>query len=87
MAAMAKKLKKVKVPVFDAQAFLDSASVTRRVKTFERAEIVYSQGDTAKSVMYSSEICLISSFESTNRSGQVSGTSDASKTQSGLIRN
>src|SRR5258708_10766037 len=52
MAAMAKNLKKVKVPVFDAQAFLDSAGVTRRVKEFNRAEVVYSQGDAAKSVMY-----------------------------------
>jgi CRP-like cAMP-binding protein len=52
MAAMAKELKKVKVPVFDAQAFLDSAGVARRVKEFKTAEVVYTQGDAAQSVMY-----------------------------------
>jgi CRP-like cAMP-binding protein len=40
---------------FDAQAFLDSAGVTRKVRKFKRAEIVYSQGDAAKSVMYIQE--------------------------------
>src|SRR6267143_4130033 len=37
--------------LFDAQAFLDSAGVARKVKQFRRAEVVYSQGDAAKSVM------------------------------------
>jgi CRP/FNR family cyclic AMP-dependent transcriptional regulator len=37
---------------FDAQAFLDSAGVARRVTELRRAEIVYAQGDAAKSVMY-----------------------------------
>ena len=37
---------------FDAQAFLDSAGVTRKVAEFKRAEVVYAQGDAAKSVMY-----------------------------------
>ena len=55
MAAMAKNLRKVKVPVFDAQAFLDSAGVARKVKEFKRAELVYSQGDAAKSIMYLQE--------------------------------
>ena len=40
---------------FDAQAFLDSAGIARRVKAFKRAEIVYSQGDAAKSVLYLQE--------------------------------
>jgi len=40
---------------FDAQAFLDSAGVARKVKVFKRAEVVYSQGDAAKSVMYLQE--------------------------------
>jgi CRP/FNR family cyclic AMP-dependent transcriptional regulator len=52
MAAMAKKLKKVKVSVFDAQAFLDSAGVARKMKELKKAEVVYSQGDAAQSVMY-----------------------------------
>jgi CRP/FNR family cyclic AMP-dependent transcriptional regulator len=55
MAAMPNKLRKVKVPVFDAQAFLDSAGIARRVKAFKRAEIVYTQGDAAKSVLYLQE--------------------------------
>jgi CRP/FNR family transcriptional regulator, cyclic AMP receptor protein len=37
---------------FDAQAFLDSAGVARKVKEFKRAEILYAQGHTAESVMY-----------------------------------
>jgi len=49
---MIKGRKNVKVRVFDAQAFLDSAGVARKVKEFKRAEVVYSQGDAAKSVMY-----------------------------------
>src|SRR6202140_5319582 len=38
--------------VFDAQAFLDSAGVARKVKEFKRAAVLYSQGDAAESVMY-----------------------------------
>jgi CRP/FNR family cyclic AMP-dependent transcriptional regulator len=38
--------------VFDAQAFLDSAGVARKVTEFKGAEVVYAQGDAAKSVMY-----------------------------------
>jgi CRP-like cAMP-binding protein len=37
---------------FDAQAFLDSAGVARTMKEFNRAEVIYSQGDAAKSAMY-----------------------------------
>jgi CRP/FNR family transcriptional regulator, cyclic AMP receptor protein len=40
---------------FNAQAFLDSAGIARRVKAFKRADIVYSQGDAAKSVLYLQE--------------------------------
>jgi CRP/FNR family cyclic AMP-dependent transcriptional regulator len=52
---MVKERKNVRVHVFDAQAFLDSAGVARKVKEFKRAEVVYSQGDAAKSVMYLQE--------------------------------
>jgi CRP/FNR family cyclic AMP-dependent transcriptional regulator len=52
MATMAKKLRKVKVPVFDAQAFLDSAGVARRVTEFKSGKVVYAQGDAAMGVMY-----------------------------------
>jgi CRP/FNR family cyclic AMP-dependent transcriptional regulator len=37
---------------FDAQAFLDSAGVARRVKEFKKTEVVYSQGDAATGVIY-----------------------------------
>ena len=37
---------------FNAQAFLDSAGVAKKVKEFKAAETIYSQGDAAKSVMY-----------------------------------
>jgi CRP-like cAMP-binding protein len=52
MAAMVKKLRKAKMPVFDAQAFLDSAGIARKMKEFKKAEVVYAQGDAAQSVMY-----------------------------------
>src|SRR5580700_2752717 len=37
---------------FDAQTFLDSAGVSRKVIEFKRAEGIYAQGDAASSVMY-----------------------------------
>jgi CRP/FNR family transcriptional regulator, cyclic AMP receptor protein len=37
---------------FDAQAFLDSAGVGRKVKQVKKAEVIYSQGDAARNVMY-----------------------------------
>ena len=37
---------------FDAQAFLDSTGVARKPKEFKKAEVVYSQGDAAESVLY-----------------------------------
>jgi CRP-like cAMP-binding protein len=46
------KGKSTQGPVFDTQVFLDSTGVTRKVKEFKKAEVVYSQGDTAKSIMY-----------------------------------
>jgi len=52
---MVKKLKSTKVRAFDAQAFLDSAGVKRTIKEFKRTDVVYSQGDTAKNVMYLQE--------------------------------
>ena len=49
------KTRSGKNDAFDAQAFLDSAGVARRIKQFKRGEIVYSQGEAAKSVMYLQE--------------------------------
>ena len=40
---------------FNAQAFLDSAGVARKIKEVERAGVVYSQGEAAKNVMYLQE--------------------------------
>jgi len=41
-----------KKDAFDAQAFLDSSGVARKVKEFKGAEAIYSQGDAAQGVMY-----------------------------------
>jgi CRP-like cAMP-binding protein len=49
---MAQKLKNVKLPVFKAQTFLDSAGVARKVVEYRRSQKVYSQGDPATRVMY-----------------------------------
>jgi hypothetical protein len=49
---MAKALKTVKTPGFDAQTFLDSAGVARKVVEYRKSQKIYSQGDLAKSVMY-----------------------------------
>ena len=49
------KIKLKKKLVFDAQAFLDSAGVARKVNAFKKAELVYAQGDAAQSVMYIQE--------------------------------
>ena len=46
------KRKSTEKLAFDAQAFLDSAGVSRRVKEFKKAEPIYAQGDTASSVVY-----------------------------------
>jgi CRP-like cAMP-binding protein len=40
---------------FNAQAFLDSAGVSRKVKEFKKGAVIYSQGDAAKNVMYLQE--------------------------------
>ena len=37
---------------FNAQAFLDSAGVARKVKEFQKGDMVYAQGDPAASVIY-----------------------------------
>ncbi len=49
---MVKKSQNVKAPVFDAQAFLDSASVARKVLAYRNSQKIYSQGAPATSVMY-----------------------------------
>jgi CRP/FNR family transcriptional regulator, cyclic AMP receptor protein len=44
-----------KKAAFNAQEFFDSAGVARNVKEFKRGEVVYSQGDVAKNVLYLQE--------------------------------
>jgi len=46
------KTKSEKKHVFDAQAFLDSAGVARKVLDYRRSEKIYSQGDPTKGVKY-----------------------------------
>jgi len=37
---------------FDVQTFLESAGLSRKVVEFRRKQIIYHQGDSAKSVLY-----------------------------------
>jgi CRP/FNR family cyclic AMP-dependent transcriptional regulator len=41
-----------KLPNFDAQTFLDSAGVARKIVEFKTKETIFSQGDACNSVMY-----------------------------------
>ncbi len=49
-----RKIPKQELP-FDAQAFLDSAGVARKVVQYRKSQKIYSQGDPATSVMYVQE--------------------------------
>jgi CRP/FNR family cyclic AMP-dependent transcriptional regulator len=40
------------MPTFNAQAFLDSAGIARRIVQYQRGEAVFAQGDEGKHVMY-----------------------------------
>jgi len=46
------QMKSKKKPAFDAQAFLDSAGVAKRVAEFRRKETIFSQGDPSTNIMY-----------------------------------
>jgi CRP/FNR family cyclic AMP-dependent transcriptional regulator len=46
------KIQTKKTPAFNAQAFLDSAGVARRVVEYRISEKIYSQGESAKDVLY-----------------------------------
>jgi CRP/FNR family cyclic AMP-dependent transcriptional regulator len=55
IASSIKTKSKIKVEerhAFDAQAFLDSASVARKVVRYRASQRIYGQGDPAKNVMY-----------------------------------
>jgi CRP/FNR family cyclic AMP-dependent transcriptional regulator len=45
-------MRQTKTPVFDAQAFLDSGGVARKVVEFQRNATIFTQGDSSKHVMY-----------------------------------
>src|SRR5579863_8039908 len=47
-----KRINKGKGDSFNAQRFLDTAGVARKVMEYSRGETVYSQGETASTVMY-----------------------------------
>ena len=47
--------KRARGTTFDVKAFLNLAGVAKKIRTFQRAEVVYSQGDAAKSIMYLQE--------------------------------
>src|ERR1700676_4979892 len=49
------KSKSTQKLAFDAQAFLDSAGVARKVVEYRKSQKMYSQGDPATSVMYIQE--------------------------------
>jgi len=46
------KRKSTQKRAFDAQAFLDSAGVARKIVEYRRSQKVFAQGDSATSVMY-----------------------------------
>ena len=46
------KIKLTEKLAFNAQDFLDSAGVARKVTEFKKKEAVFSQGDPAKNVLY-----------------------------------
>jgi CRP-like cAMP-binding protein len=46
------KIQSKKNPAFNAQAFLDSAGVARRVVEYQKSAKVYSQGESANDVLY-----------------------------------
>ncbi len=45
-------MKKTEASAFDAQAFLDSAGVARRLLDYSRKATIFAQGDSSKHVMY-----------------------------------
>jgi CRP/FNR family cyclic AMP-dependent transcriptional regulator len=52
MLTKSKKTKNHRGDTFNAQAFLDTAGVARKVNEYRRNESIYTQGDAAETVMY-----------------------------------
>ena len=40
------------IDAFNAQAFLDSAGVARKIVEYRKSQKIYSQGDSAKNILY-----------------------------------
>ena len=45
-------MKRIELSNFDAQAFLDSAGLARKIVEFKKNQVIYSQGDPAHNVLY-----------------------------------
>jgi len=45
-------VKRIELSNFDAQAFLDSAGLARKIVEFKKNQVIYSQGDPAHNVLY-----------------------------------
>jgi CRP/FNR family cyclic AMP-dependent transcriptional regulator len=52
MASAPSRVKSKKQTAFDAQAFLDSVGVARKIVEFPKKAVIYAQGEPAKTVMY-----------------------------------
>jgi CRP-like cAMP-binding protein len=50
--ASSSKVRSKKNPAFNAQAFLDSAGLARRIVEYRKSEKIYSQGESVKDVLY-----------------------------------
>jgi CRP/FNR family cyclic AMP-dependent transcriptional regulator len=50
--ASSSKVRSKKNPAFNAQAFLDSAGLARRIVEYRKSEKIYSQGESIKNVLY-----------------------------------
>src|ERR1700730_11109437 len=47
-----RKVRSKKNPVFNAQAFLDSAGLSRRIVEYQKSDKIYSQGESTSDVLY-----------------------------------
>jgi CRP-like cAMP-binding protein len=52
MSTLPSRLKPDKPPAFNAQVFLDSAGVARKIVEYPKKATIYAQGDAAKTVLY-----------------------------------
>src|ERR1700693_6192627 len=50
--ASSRKVRSKKNPAFNAQAFLDSAGLARRIVEYQKSEKIYSQGESTNDVLY-----------------------------------